>query len=141
MILIRLSIVTIIHTVFHASLAGSIKCFGEVRGFWHSSIFGTENFRRFFPFLTAASNPADTAEMFHEMATTLHFSYPVFVILISALFYGKKLSKNQLWCTALAMFGILFLNDSTSAVNYSGVVLALLSGVILCLIYSAFGKT
>ena len=31
--------------------------------FWHGEI------QPFFPFLTAASNPADTAEMLHEMST------------------------------------------------------------------------
>lgn len=62
-------------------------------------------------------------------ATTLHFSYPVFVILIAALFYRKRLSKNQLLCTIFAMLGIFFLNGSTSTFNYLGAVLALLSGL------------
>lgn len=61
-------------------------------------------------------------------ATTLHFSYPVLVIIIAALFYKRKLNKAQILCTVLAMLGIFFLNNSTSSVNYLGVIFALLSG-------------
>lgn len=63
------------------------------------------------------------------VATTLHFSYPVFVILISAIFYKKVLDVNQMICTILALLGILFLNDSSMSMNGIGAVAAVLSGL------------
>ena len=63
------------------------------------------------------------------LTTTLHFSYPVFVIFITALFGCKKLRKRELLSAVLAVAGIIFLNNGNSHPNYLGVTLAVLSGL------------
>ncbi|MBQ9673079.1 MAG: EamA family transporter [Ruminococcus sp.] len=63
------------------------------------------------------------------LTTTLHFTYPVFVIIMAAVIMHKGLNKRHIICTVLAIAGIVFLNNSTSAVNYYGVAIAVLSGL------------
>lgn len=63
------------------------------------------------------------------LTTTLHFSYPVFVIIIAAVFSHNKLSKREFVATLFAIIGIVLLNNSSVNLNYFGAVLALLSGL------------
>ena len=53
---------------------------------WHGEI------TPFFPFLTAANDPADTAEMLHEMAT----SGSAMAILVTAVWAGAVIVTNKL---------------------------------------------
>ena len=53
---------------------------------WHGEI------TPFFPFLTAAANPADTAEMLHEMAV----SGVAMAVLITAVWVGMVLVSNAI---------------------------------------------
>lgn len=60
----------------------------------------------------------------------LQFTMPVFVILIMALFFGKKPGKSECIVCLLVMAGILcFFVDSLEAGNLTGNLLALLSGI------------
>lgn len=63
-------------------------------------------------------------------AIVLQFTAPVFVILFSILFFGKRPKKLDLMSCALVLSGVLlFFIDSLSAGGTLGNVLALLSGV------------
>ena len=53
---------------------------------WHGEV------TPFFPFLTAASNPADAAEMLHEMAT----SGVAMAVLITVVWVGMVLVSNSI---------------------------------------------
>lgn len=53
---------------------------------WHGEI------TPFFPFLTAANDPADTAEMLHEMAT----SGSAMAILVTAVWAGAVIVSNKI---------------------------------------------
>lgn len=53
---------------------------------WHGEI------SPFFPFLTAANDPADTAEMFHEMAT----SGSAMAILVTAVWGGIAIAADRI---------------------------------------------
>lgn len=53
---------------------------------WHGEI------TPFFPFLTAANDPADTAEMLHEMAT----SGSAMAVLVTAVWAGAVIVTNKL---------------------------------------------
>lgn len=53
---------------------------------WHGEV------TPFFPFLTAANDPADTAEMLHEMAT----SGSVMAILVTAVWAGLVIVSNKI---------------------------------------------
>lgn len=63
------------------------------------------------------------------MATTIHFVYPVFVLLGCVLFCREKLSRIKLLCIALCTGGLLCFYTPGDAVNLSGMALAFLSGV------------
>ena len=53
---------------------------------WHGEVVP------FFPFLTAASNPADAAEMLHEMSTT----GVLMAVLVTAVWVGMVVTSNMI---------------------------------------------
>lgn len=63
------------------------------------------------------------------MATTLHFVYPVLVILGSILFLREKAGARRLVCVGLCMAGILLFYNGESGGSPLGVLIALSSGV------------
>jgi drug/metabolite transporter (DMT)-like permease len=63
------------------------------------------------------------------MATTIHFVYPIFVLLGCVLFCREKLSQIKLLCVTLCTVGLLCFYTPGDAANLSGIVLAFLSGV------------
>lgn len=64
------------------------------------------------------------------LATTLHFLYPLYVVLYEVLFRGKKLSCARILSLAASLAGVLVCVDfSGGAINLTGAVLALISGV------------
>lgn len=76
--------------------------------------------------LYAVANKLTTA----ANTIVLQFTAPIFVILLSALFFGKKPKRLDLMACALVLGGVLlFFVDSLSAGGMLGNILALLSGV------------
>lgn len=65
------------------------------------------------------------------IATTLHFTYPVFVTLFMVLFFREKsyLLTNTAILLALTGVGILSINDSDTHFNLTGIFIVLLSAV------------
>lgn len=63
------------------------------------------------------------------MATTIHFGYPVFVILGELIFFRERADRNQLICAALCMAGILLFYDGGTSGNLLGIGLAFASGL------------
>lgn len=62
------------------------------------------------------------------MATTLHFIYPVFVMLGCFFIYKEPIGRGKLLCVFLCVIGTA-LFYSPDSVNFVGVALALISGV------------
>ena len=62
------------------------------------------------------------------LATTLHFTYPVAVMLLSALLFRERPGRREILCAGLCMAGMLLLNGS-GAGSLRGMVLAAVSGV------------
>lgn len=62
------------------------------------------------------------------MATTLHFLYPSFVILICVVYYKQKIERSILYSMALVLIGILFFFERGNIHGVIGIVLAILSG-------------
>lgn len=75
------------------------------------------------------------------LATTLHFIYPVVVILILFLFYREKITKRQIACTLLCMIGMLLLEGEGGAGALFGLILAALSGVTYAIYIVLIGKS
>ncbi|OPL08652.1 MAG: hypothetical protein AVO33_09550 [delta proteobacterium ML8_F1] len=63
------------------------------------------------------------------IATTLHFSYPIFVVLGFMVFYGEKPTPAVTAALVLSFVGMLFFNDTDARINLPGFVMALGSGV------------
>lgn len=63
------------------------------------------------------------------MATTIHFSYPIFVILGCVIFYHERLSLAKLLAVALCTGGILLFYDGSSSSSLLGIGMAFLSGI------------
>ncbi len=63
------------------------------------------------------------------LATTLHFVYPLVIVLASAFLYHEKMSKFKLAAVVLVTVGIFLFADIETASDSAGIVLALLSGV------------
>ena len=67
------------------------------------------------------------------LATTLHFSYPVFVVAFECLIYRVKVTKRQLACLLLCMIGMVLIYTPGGDVSFTGIVLAVISGVLFAL--------
>lgn len=63
------------------------------------------------------------------LATTLHFVYPLIIVVASALIYREKITKMKLAAVMLVTVGIFLFVDLADKADKIGVVLAVLSGV------------
>ncbi len=63
------------------------------------------------------------------MATTIHFTYPVFTILGCLIFLHEKVMPAKLVAVALCFGGILFFYDGDGSVNAMGMAIAFISGM------------
>ncbi len=63
------------------------------------------------------------------LATTLHFIYPLIIVIVSALIYKEKITRAKLAAVMLVTIGIFLFVDLTSMADKIGVMLAVLSGV------------
>lgn len=64
------------------------------------------------------------------LASTLHFTYPVAVMLLSALLFHERIGKKELLCAVLCMGGILLLYTPGAKAELSGIAVAALSGLV-----------
>lgn len=63
------------------------------------------------------------------MATTLHFIYPVFVILGCILFFKEKPSIIKIIAVILCILGVMMFYDPTGDINFTGIFLAFASSI------------
>lgn len=63
------------------------------------------------------------------LATTLHFTYPVIVMVLLAVFFRKKINKKHIVCAVLCTAGIILLYQPTDGEEAIGMLLAFVSGV------------
>ena len=75
------------------------------------------------------------------MATTLHFTYPVAVMLILVIFCKKKLERKQIICAALCLAGMALLSSPDSHPNVPGILLAVGSGIVYAVYIVLLGKS
>lgn len=62
-------------------------------------------------------------------STTIHFSYPVLILIGSVLVYKSRISKIEGFCVLLCTAGILLITDFREINNVMGVILAFASGI------------
>ncbi|NLC96472.1 MAG: DMT family transporter [Erysipelotrichaceae bacterium] len=62
-------------------------------------------------------------------ATTIHYLYPVMVMLFSKFFYKDNISKKQLVVLGLSVFGISFFLDFNDVTKIKGILMAVTSSI------------
>lgn len=62
-------------------------------------------------------------------ATSLHFLYPVVVILISVFYYHEKLSKQIIWAVILVILGMMLFLISNLEGSIIGIIMAIVSSL------------
>ena len=75
------------------------------------------------------------------LATSLHFTYPVVVMLIGTLFAKMKMQVRQWICLLICAAGIILLYKPGQQVALSGAILALLSGISYAFYILALGRS
>lgn len=75
------------------------------------------------------------------LATTLHFTYPVIVIVIMTLFFGNKINIKQIICTVLCAVGMILMCDPGDSAHTVGIVLAVVSGLAYALYIIFLGRS
>lgn len=63
------------------------------------------------------------------MATTLHFVYPIFVVLGGIIFYKDKPNLLKILCVALCTVGVILFSKDSGSGSLLGIVLAFVSGI------------
>ena len=74
------------------------------------------------------------------MATTLHFTYPVTVMLIMVVFCKARLDAKQVVCAALCVGGMALLYTPDGQVSVPGILLAVSSGIVYAVYIVLLGK-
>lgn len=75
------------------------------------------------------------------MATTLHFTYPVAVMLILAIFFRSRPDTKQIICAILCVGGMALLYTPNGQVRVEGILLAVASGIIYAVYIVLLGKS
>lgn len=63
------------------------------------------------------------------LASSLHFTYPLWTIVLMTIIFKQKLTKKQLLCTILCFAGMVLLYTPGGNIAISGMILAILSGL------------
>jgi len=75
------------------------------------------------------------------LATTLHFTYPVSVMILGALFFRTPLRARQVVCLLICAAGILCFYQPGESEGVEGMVIAVVSGVTFALYILLLGKS
>ena len=75
------------------------------------------------------------------MATTLHFTYPVAVMLIMVIFYKSRLEQKQVICAILCLIGLSLLSSPDSHPSVFGILLAVGSGIVYAVYIVLLGRS
>lgn len=75
------------------------------------------------------------------MATTLHFTYPVTVMLIMVIFCKTRLDAKQIICAVLCVGGMALLYTPNGQISVQGILLAIGSGIVYAVYIVLLGKS
>ena len=63
------------------------------------------------------------------VATTLHFTFPIFVALACRFIFKDKLEKSKMITLVISFIGVIFFMDTKNNSNIFGILIALISGI------------
>lgn len=64
------------------------------------------------------------------LATTLHFIYPIIIVIISAVLYHERISRVTLSSVVFVTIGIFMFSNINTASDKRGIILAVISGIL-----------
>ena len=121
---------------FHRFLFGSVALFIIVRFFKRDSLHIKPREKKsiFYLSLPFAFTPvllyASYDYISSGLATTLHFSYPIMVIILCAVFLKDRPSSKKILCSILCTLGIMLFYTPGGEVSLLGMAVALISGLV-----------
>ena len=74
------------------------------------------------------------------LATSLHFTYPISVMILMAILFRTKMEKKKIFCAILCIIGIVMLYSPEKHAGMRGMVLAVISGIVYSLYVILFEK-
>ena len=109
-------------------------------------LVSTKNRRHLFLLsMLYAATPLSLYESYHYigtgLATALHFTYPVFVMLLMRLLFHVSFTGRGMVCMILSILGVFLLCDLSSGMAMFGLFIAVLSGVLYASYIVLVGKT
>ena len=75
------------------------------------------------------------------LSTTLHFTYPIFVMVFGLLLFHEKLERKQIICLILCITGIVCLYQKGSSLSTLGMIIAIASGILFSLYVVLLNKS
>lgn len=75
------------------------------------------------------------------LATTLHFTYPVFVVVISMIVFHERTGAKKVFSCILCVLGIVLLYTPDGSVSILGIVMALISGIVYGIYVILLGRS
>lgn len=75
------------------------------------------------------------------MATTLHFTYPVTVMLILVVFCRERMDRKQVLCAVICLCGLGLLYTPDGQMSIQGILLAVGSGIVFAVYIVLLGKS
>lgn len=75
------------------------------------------------------------------MATTLHFTYPIAVMLIMMIFCKTRLDAKQIICAVLCVGGMALLYTLNGQISVPGIMLAVTSGIVYAVYIILLGRS
>lgn len=94
------------------------------RQLWNCALLGVIGFWMSSMLLYGSYNYIPTG-----LSTTLHFCYPVLILIGSVIFQHKKLSKMKIGCAISCIIGMIFINTGIESINLFGVFIAFCSAI------------
>ena len=75
------------------------------------------------------------------LATTLHFTYPVFVMILSAIAFREHAGTRKIFSCISCILGIAFLYTPDGSVSVLGIIMALISGIVYGIYVILLGRS
>ena len=75
------------------------------------------------------------------LATTLHFTYPIAVMLIMVVFFKTRPDTRQIVCAVLCVGGMALLYSPNGQVSVQGILLAVASGIVYAVYIILLGRS
>lgn len=126
-----------IRSLISGSIMAEYMKHNEIHFKWNRYSLGAGIGLSFSATLFTIANKLTTA----ANAIVLQYTAPIFILILSAVFFGQKLHRREIIAVGITMAGmVLFFFDQLSPGNILGNILGILAGVFLALMFVMVGQ-